>query len=183
MTKKICITSTHSVGCTFIEWSLHFLSGQNYYFNVVENKLIELSQNPLLKTNAHGHDKNHPIGSKNFKEYLEISNTITDIDIFSLYSSPIPFHRAAKYLELSFDKFDNKDTFKKISNYIHDDYNKIFKICNDHDVKLIFVAPDSRTALYYQCPREYYNCATSLDYANNQNSPIYKTQNLFFSKI
>ena len=57
MNKLICCTSNRSVGCTFLDWSIHFLSGQNKFFNVDQRAWIDLAKNPLDTLNAHGHKK------------------------------------------------------------------------------------------------------------------------------
>ena len=72
MAKKIIATSSiHSVGATFMDWSILFLSGQKEYYYQPTRQFINVTTNPLenlynqrgpaeeLK-NAHGHKKNHP---------------------------------------------------------------------------------------------------------------------------
>ena len=72
MKKLVCCTSNYSVGCTFLDWSIHFLSGQDKFFSVDKNTWIDLINNPLNILNAHGHQKNHPSGFDSTKKFVEI---------------------------------------------------------------------------------------------------------------
>ena len=67
----VAFTGLSGTGCTFAEWSLHFLSGQNNYYNIESAQLIPLSNNPVGRHNAHGHKKNHPIGLAAGKHAIE----------------------------------------------------------------------------------------------------------------
>jgi hypothetical protein len=55
--KKICIISPQSVGGTFIDWSVQFLSGQNKFYQAGVDQWIDLVSNPLEQINAHKHKK------------------------------------------------------------------------------------------------------------------------------
>jgi len=60
MTDRIyCVSSALSMGCTFLDWSLLYLSGQQQFFNVKEFSFVAVNDNPLLldnsTPNAHGH--------------------------------------------------------------------------------------------------------------------------------
>lgn len=131
LTNMFCVTSLEQLGCTFLDWSIHYLSGQTEYFYTgirkTEIKPIawtKLSDNPVKSINAHGHPKNHPHGSDELNLEIKI---IKDTNIpTKLYSSyPVP-----------------KDGFKgtiKENQYIIEDYIKIFDICKDNGIPLIFV--------------------------------------------
>ena len=69
MTDMFITTSYSSIGCTFVEWSINYLAGNDYYHRIwpsyLKNKngtanVIPLVDNPLTNKNAHGHDRNHP---------------------------------------------------------------------------------------------------------------------------
>lgn len=71
----VCFTSFGSVGCTFLDWSFHFLLGKDSFWKDGVG-WVPLSKNPLKSKNAHGHLKNHPGNTnqwcaiiKNFKSY------------------------------------------------------------------------------------------------------------------
>ena len=69
MTDMFATTSVGSLGCTFVEWSINYLAGNDSYYRIwpsyLKNKngtanVIPLVDNPLRSSNAHGHDRNHP---------------------------------------------------------------------------------------------------------------------------
>ena len=44
----VCSTSVRSIGCTFLDWSIHFLTGQTEFFNIKElHNLLEPDIHPL----------------------------------------------------------------------------------------------------------------------------------------
>lgn len=72
-------TSYTSIGCTFLEWSINYLAGGNSYYKVWPDYLkgktdgtIPLVDNPLLKKNAHGHQRNHPATLEETKRVIGI---------------------------------------------------------------------------------------------------------------
>ena len=66
----VCLTSFTTLGCTFLEWSVNWLSGHERYWSDLENKWIELTKNPIEIINAHGHRKNHP---SNVEEWIKMT--------------------------------------------------------------------------------------------------------------
>ena len=83
MSNKFCLFSNDSVGCTFIDWSIYWLSGQVDFY--CRDHWIQLVKNPLTQNNAHKHLKNHPSG---FAETLEY------IDNFTSEMDDLPEHLA-----------------------------------------------------------------------------------------
>lgn len=79
------ILACADVGATFLDWSLHYLSGNDTYWQNKKNKWIELRENPLTKNNAHYHEKNILSGDK---EILKFWNNISNftIETGKLYS-------------------------------------------------------------------------------------------------
>lgn len=151
MNKKICIASSQSAGCTFVDWSIHFLSGQSQYFSVAENQWIDLSQNPVNATNAHGHKKNHPEGYIETQRYLTKLDSISNNAIYSLYPATLGIDIAVKQLNIDINQNDISPTvLDQIKQYIIDDYNKLFDLCFSAQTKIVYVDIDPRTALYHQ---------------------------------
>lgn len=77
MTQIVCSTSVCPVGCTFLDWSLHYLSGKTHFYHY-NLGLIPLVDNPvqMQQHNAHAHCKNHPAGLEATQHCVEIlSNT------------------------------------------------------------------------------------------------------------
>lgn len=153
MSKKICISSVRSVGCTFIDWSIHFLSGQTHYYNVALGQWIELVQSPLSGANAHNHDKNHPPGAANTELYINHLDSMPANSIYSMYAQPIELDVATKQLNFSVEELDNIEKFSLVAAHIRTDYNKIFNVCHQHKIKIVFVSIDPEVSLYFQNTR------------------------------
>ena len=90
-----------SVGCTFLDWSIHFLSGQTDFFNHKQG-WIPLSQNPLTKINAHGHLKNHTSGLSRTQDVIRILQTQNKLTSF--YPSFLVIDEVADKLNFDLDK-------------------------------------------------------------------------------
>lgn len=152
MDKKIFATaSLSSLGCTFLEWSLHYLANKNFYFNIDANCSIELVTNPLKsfsgdekKINAHSHQKNYSKGYENLKyhirkihETIKQSNNKEFLDMYSVYFGP-------KFiLDIIEDSdYSIEDVSKNIDN-IEQSLYKDFKMCIDflhkNDIPTIYV--------------------------------------------
>ena len=149
MNKKICVTSRNSLGCTFIDWSLYFLSGQTQHYNVKLGQWIPLSQNPLTKINAHEHDKNHPSGHSSTNRMIEQFNLLPDA-MYSMYPVELHFDAASKLTKIPVDQFYNPAMFSQIIEYINDDYNKLLQDCHKQQFQVIYVQADHRMLLYHQ---------------------------------
>ena len=79
MTDTFVTTSFASIGCTFVEWSINYLAGNDYYYKIwpsyLKNKngtanVIPLIDNPVSGKNAHGHNRNHPRGLEETKRVI-----------------------------------------------------------------------------------------------------------------
>ena len=149
MNKKICITSKNSFGCTFIDWSVHFLSGQSKYFNVKLDQWIDLTHNPITElNNAHGHLKNHPVGSEQFKLELDKFDSLPSEAIYSTYPINLMPGTIAKRLNLDTTILEHTNVWNQLKQQMSEDYAKIFDICKDTQTDIVYVANDPRSVLY-----------------------------------
>ena len=140
----VCSTSVRSIGCTFLDWSIHFLTGQTEFFNIKE-QWTPLTSNPLSKLNAHGHKKNHPSGSQ------ETTQVITELQKHNKLTSfyPFPLYPDVVANKLNIDiSTASTDQWNDINNFQHTDYNQILQSCHDQDVKIIFVSLDNYLSVY-----------------------------------
>lgn len=176
MSKKICITSTHAVGCTFVDWSIHFLSGQTKHYNADLNQWVELNKNPIDKINAHNHKKNHPAGYLETKLVLDKFDTLPDDVIASVYPQKLFLHVAGEKLNLPV----SQSTFDTLSQFIKDDLNKIFDLCTQTQTQMIFVLPDTRASLYNQNIRVVERFITSSAVPSSEQELIEDCQELYF---
>lgn len=139
---KICIFSAQSIGGTFLDWSLHFLSGQTEYYSSRENRFIPLVTNPLNQTigNAHGHLKNHPTGYKNTKLYLETCNQDC---LYSMYATTQMIRHINRPDSLS------KDNFKLYQQDQIEDTVQLCKLLAECNIPTIHLAGESNIPLYF----------------------------------
>ena len=56
----IAILTDHGTGGTFLNWTIHYLRGDNTYYNAWTDKNIEVISNPIKSSNAHGFWPNQP---------------------------------------------------------------------------------------------------------------------------
>lgn len=92
-----CFTSIESVGCTFMDWSFHWLSGHqhHWHYNDQEGKFEKkiLPDNPVAGENAHGYHKNHPDTAQQFDRICE-KWSISKFDLpLTVYPTTYPDYR------------------------------------------------------------------------------------------
>ena len=130
---KFCVSSARSVGCTFLDWSIHFLSKQHYFYHVISKAWIPLSQNPLSKINAHGHKKNHPSGADLNLKFINSFNDTSKGDLFSVYPFKMHVDNMCNKLGYQLSDMQTPNILKKINQEIDLDYQKIFNDTIDTD--------------------------------------------------
>jgi len=65
-------TSSTQLGCTFLNWSVHYLSGDTQTWREKEKSWRDVPENPLTRVNSHGFKKNHPKTIEAWKETIDI---------------------------------------------------------------------------------------------------------------
>jgi len=150
---KICIFSSRSTGGTFLDWSIHFLTGQKQYFSSEQNQFIPLTKNPVNhgQQNAHGHLKNHPAGADKTKTYLDTYNSSGEL--YSLYACPI--HKGKIIKKYKIDPV--KENFIEINQRLLDDTKKMFSVMADHGSATVHLAGESFVPLYFLNIRNHSN--------------------------
>ncbi len=145
---KICIFSKNSIGGSFLDWSIHYLSGQNYYYSSKLQYLIPLVENPISTGNAHKHQKNHPAGAAEVDAYLT-DCIARECDLYSMYAAP------AQYVDIS--QTHNVDflptNIDLIKNLQADDTAKMFSIFNKQQAAIIHLTGESKIPLYFSATR------------------------------
>lgn len=139
-----CVTSVAPIGCTFLDWSIHFLSGQIDFFNVTQG-VIPLSLNPLTKVNAHGHEKNHPFGIEQTQYFIEILKKQKKLTSF--FPAKMGISQLAEHLSIDLYSMTS-DQWKVMENHQVADYNQQLHNCHLNDVKIIFVSADESVLMY-----------------------------------
>lgn len=146
-----CVTSQFSGGCTFLEWSIHWLAGHQYYYNVDKKKWIEIVNNPLVKTsvsNAHGHKKNHPSGltatQKMIADLLGLPKSYT----YSLYPVKLHVDGCCEQLGIDLQTLNQDSVWKEVSRYIDLDYKNMIANCIHQNIPVAYVFFDQQSLPY-----------------------------------
>lgn len=155
----VCVTSPVSVGCTFLDWSIHFLSGNNKFYSTKNLEWLPLSQDPILKINAHGHNRNHPSGYDQAWQCVNQLATVSKTDLMSFYPCLLHADVAGKALDI----FDNPDAEKQkqIQQYQQNDYAKMINSFIESNIKVVYVSLSKNNILYKiqnrQIDRQYFS--------------------------
>lgn len=178
MNKKICITSVKSVGCTFVDWSVYFLSGQSNFYKVDTRSWKPLSNNPVTGINSHGHLKNHPAGLTRHKQFFDFFDTLPSDQFYTSYPIPMHLDSAAAILNIDIDQVGKE--YSKIKQHINHDYNQLLQSCNNQNTKLIFVSRDPRIPMYSMHVRSLDRTMLKPERPNSSEELVEEVQNTFF---
>ena len=145
--KIYCVTSTASIGCTFLDWSILYLSGQSKIFSVDSLKWHDIVSNPLQQRspteNAHGHLKNHRSGRQRNQDTLQIINRTDCQDLISLYPIPLYYDDCCRDLGLDLPDLTDVSTMNMILSYQKQDYiNMLDWMARDQKIPVIYLAFD-----------------------------------------
>lgn len=89
---KVAIITDHTVGGTFLAWSIHWLSGQKNYFSTWKKSHVELLSNPVSNLNSHQFLANQALTLADLQNFLKV---LPNTDLQHIY-----FHqlgRTSKY--------------------------------------------------------------------------------------
>jgi hypothetical protein len=140
----VCCTSTKSIGCTFLDWSIHFLSGQKDFFNLSRG-LQPLCENPLKEINAHGHPKSVVSGSAHARSAVATLQARTGLNSF--YLVPPFYDQIAKDLGIDINSMTQSQWALLQQNYT-EDYNRSLIETSQSNVKIIVVSLDKNLPVY-----------------------------------
>lgn len=155
MDKTIVITSNRGVGCTFLDWSILYLSGQDDYYLVKEKKYVPITHDPINNdkvSNAHNHIKNHPTGSNNALRMIQHLEqlSIDQSKIKTIYPFPLHLDKSLQSLGISLEDFKLDQSLRdKTKQFIFDDYRALLDQCLDLGLPLIFVEANPDPIGYY----------------------------------
>jgi hypothetical protein len=180
MSNIFCITSPKSVGVTFVDWSIHFLSGQKNFYSVTKKSWIPLTFNPITKLNAHGHLKNHPAGKQETKDYLEHLYLVSGTSPLSFYPYALHDVSIAKTLNIETENL-TPEQFAQIQKYKYADYTNLVNYCLDQKLKVIYIDPSRDEVLYYKSIRALERLAFSTAPSLGVTQSIERIDQLFFS--
>lgn len=145
---RFSVDSNGSIGCTFLEWSIHWLNGQQSYYFWGENKPIELVSDPFTGINAHKHSKNHPTGAEETKKCVEIITNQTNNKLVSCYSCDMRYDYCSEYT-----KTPNTDENRYIlDSFINEDRQHRIDFLRSSGFKLIHIFLPHRLSVYSDLP-------------------------------
>lgn len=144
MKDLVTVTSVYSVGCTFLDWSINYLSGNTQHYNA-DKGWLDIVDNPLTTTNSHNHLKNHTQGLKHTQDLLDKLKNIQGLKV--LYPTLMYIDVAAKKLDINITNISVSDNHL-INNYRDNDYNKTLKVLHDNGSKIIFLSLEESMILY-----------------------------------
>jgi hypothetical protein len=142
MTKIVCSLSESSVGCTFVDWSIHFLAGKDQYYSFAQQTWIDLVTNPLTDLNAHAHDRNHPDGIENCTTMIQQAKNMPDTGLYSIYPFTGETDHVRKKLKIDLEEYDEKKFCQLEQDWHADEFSKIFDYCANNS-KVLFIHNDN----------------------------------------
>lgn len=150
MSTIICCTSTVSIGCTFLDWSINYLGGKTKFLSL-QHGWIDLVADPLTNTSAHQHLKNHPLGFQGTRTYVEFLESKSNY--FSIYPYHQKLHTAASELNIDGTCLTN-DNLIEIIQKITDDYQQMIEYLYNKGAKIVFLELSDDYPLYFLEARE-----------------------------
>lgn len=180
--KAFAVYSNKSIGCTFLEWSVYWLSNHLTYYSWAENKNIDLVSDPLQKINAHGHKKNHPCG---FSETTDCLTTITNQnvnDLISCYPCDLGYLDALNINGLDNNLLKTTDGVDLIRRYIEKDRLDLINFLHDQKFQIIYLHIPKKYWIYAESTLRNYD-VKYLSKDLNRVKKIYNTDTEYYKEI
>lgn len=187
MNRPICVTSSNPVGCTFLEWSIHYLAGHEQYFRVENQQWCPLVNDPINADsvfNAHKHQKNHPCGkdiTKIFTHLLDMHQRAAPDKLFSFYPYPMHIDTAMRVLDIKTSDLEDTVVQQQICKHIKHDYIDLVNHCLDQDFSVIYVQSDPSVIGYFWDPRTLDRMLLSNHQPSTAQEKHNELQNAFFN--
>jgi len=176
----ICLTANNTVGCTFLDWSLHFLNGQTKYYRIKEKEWIPLIDNPLsfdLVENAHGHNKNCVAGLTNTKI---LTSLVSSSQLCTFNAYPEQLDIICDQLGIGVDQLDNAANLKSVQDHRLLDYNNLIQHCLDQHMPVVYIYADPKVVGYFWQHRNIQRLAFADQEARSIDDLEQETENIFF---
>ena len=151
MKQLVATTSAASVGCTFVDWSINFLSGQTHRYHVLSDQWLPVVDNPLTTLNAHSHKKNHPSGFAESADMIKILQQ-TNGSLFTFYPFARHLDQVAHAQNLNINNM-TAQTWQAIKQAQAVDFNQLFEHMSDLSVKIVYIDLNQSCILYQKNTR------------------------------
>jgi hypothetical protein len=148
MTNKIVAFLTgQNTGCTFLDWSVLYLSGQTQFYSFLDQGYIPLTHSPVTSLNAHGHKKNHLCGAKrNVEEIEKFLNQ--QQGLLTLYPWTLLVPDAAKQHGLDIESLIlTQDIMNKLEDAMAQDLGNLWLHLDSLQCKIVYVDDDPDLAM------------------------------------
>lgn len=93
----VAIIGVQGLGQTFMEWSIHYLTGKTKYWSIKHGS-IPLVNDPTTEINAHAHRKNAPTDLKRLQDFVTKAKDQTDQTLISCYPHLNAFEWVEQFL-------------------------------------------------------------------------------------
>lgn len=177
----ICVTSMYNVGCTFVDWSILYLSGQSHYYNVNSQEIIDLPASPLTGVNAHLYRKNHPHGLVRCIETIQ-SLRQQNLPVTSFYPGPPVLAEVQKLLDYTNADLHDSNKLKEIFDYQYQEYHNMIEYCLQENLGVIYIAMDPSFAVFTTVPRGQERLSWSGDISTSPEAPLTEVHDIFFKQ-
>jgi len=180
-----CVTSARSVGCTFLDWSIHWLSGQSRFYRASVGEWTPLVQDPLSSTgvnNAHGHPKNHPAGWNHTKSTVDRLKSVSSVDQTSLYPVSMHAEEVCQALQIDIQQLSDPSTLKKFEQYQQNDYVSALDWLVKQSIPVIYVSVDQQAVGYFWHDRSLDRHYAMARKANSLAAKEQEYQDIFFAQ-
>lgn len=156
--KIFCVTSARGLGCTFLDWSVYWLSGQDHVYDLRAKQWLAITEDPLKTTgavsNAHNHAKNHPSGSMATKDAVRALLSADHSERrTSFYPFPLHLDLALEQIGRSAHDLQDAKVRHDASQLRQDDYLDTLAWIHTQQIPVIYVAIDPLVAGYFWQPR------------------------------
>jgi hypothetical protein len=141
--KFYAVTSATSLGCSFLDWSIQWLTGQDQVLVAHRTAWQPITADPVSadQLNAHGHPRNHPSGLLQTQACVAQMRTVTGVGLASLY--PFPLHVDLCCQDLGLDIQHLAQNLPAVMRYQHKDYQHSLEwLVEQAGMPVIYVAPD-----------------------------------------
>jgi hypothetical protein len=142
----------YNVGCTFVDWSILYLSGQTHYCHANTNEVLELPASPLTKTNAHLYRKNHPHGMSKCLEVVDILQQ-QKLPVTSFYPGPPVLANIQSQLGYTNLDLHNPVQLKHIFDQQYLEYQAMIECFFNQEIPVVYVAMDPSFSVFTSVPR------------------------------
>ena len=147
MSKIFCVTSTQSIGGTFLDWSIHYLAGETQFYNV-DLGWIELTSSPLTNSNSHNHKKNHPLGAEATVNAIQSLRKIEVNETLSIYAFVADREIVANAAGISNEISNNELIIESQQK----DYANLLNHCEANHIPVVYISFTS-DPIFYQSIR------------------------------